>query len=274
MFKKILVVTILLFTSFLLSGCGLKKSADKAGDSSGASPTPTPTKPIEQTIKERPFVSILPSADSHWLTLEIKNIVKETSSLEYELIYFAEVDGNRIERGVSTAGSPTDLSSQTEFSKKILLGSASCTTGTCKYKYDEGVSEGSLSLTLNKSGGKEKYESSFRIQKGSEGREGLTTGDGVFTFISTGLSSGSVYLTISSIGVPSLLPASVVPKTVPYGIFSSGAVKGGTVSFKTTLTSGSIYAFDGKSWSKLTTEITGGIAKATSSGQNIFILTE
>lgn len=274
MFKKILIVAVLLFSSVLLSGCGLKKSADKEGGSSGANPTPTPTKPIEQTIKERPFVSILPSADSHWLTLEIKNIVQGTSSLEYDLIYFAEVEGNRVERGVSTTGSPTDLSSQTEFSKKILLGSASCTTGTCKYKYDEGVNEGSFSLTLNKSGGKEKYESAFRIQKGNEGKEGLTTGDSVFSFVSTGLSAGSVYLTISSIGVPSSLPAGVVPKTVPYGIFSSGAVKGGTVTFKTTLTSGSIYAFDGKSWSKLTTEVSSGTAKATSSGQNVFILAE
>ena len=273
MFKKILIVTILLFSSFLLSGCGLKKSTDKGG-SSGANPTPTPTKPIEQTIKERPYVSIVPSTDSHWLNLEIKNILQGTSSLEYELIYFAEVEGNRIERGVSTAGSPTDLSSQTEFSKKILLGSASCTTGTCKYKYDEGVSEGSFSLTLNKSGGKEKYESAFRIQKGSEGKEGLTTGDGVFSFVSTSLPPSSVYLTVSSIGVPSSLPTAVVPKTVPYGIFSSGSVKGGTVAFTTALTSSSVYAFNGKSWSKLTTEITGGTAKATSSGQNIFILAE
>ena len=274
MFKKILVVTLLLFSSLLLSGCGLKKSATKTGGTSGANPTPTPTKPIEQTIKERPFVSVLPSADGHWLTLEIKNILQETSSLEYELIYFAEVEENRVERGVSTAGSPVDLSSQTEFSKKILLGSASCTTGTCKYKYDDGVNEGTLTLTLNKAGGKEKYESVFRIQKGSEGKEGLTTGDGVFAFVSTGLSASSVYLTISSIGVPSSLPAGVVPKTVPYGIFSSGAIKGGTVAFKTALTTTSVYAFDGKAWSKLTTEVSSGTAKATSSGQNIFILAE
>lgn len=274
MIKKILILTVLLFSSFLLSGCSLKKSTIKTGGTSGANPTPTPTKPIEQTIKERPFVSVLPSADGHWLTLEIRKIIQGTSSLEYELIYFAEAEGNRVERGVSTAGSPVDLASQAEFSKKILLGSASCTTGTCKYKYDEGVNEGTMTLWFNKTGGKEKYESVFRIQKGKEGKEGLTTGDGVFTLVSTGLSDSSIYLTISSIGVPSSLPAGVVPKTVPYGIFSSGAMKGGTVAFKTALTSISIYAFDGKAWSKLTTEVSGGIAKATSSGQNIFILAE
>jgi len=274
MIKKIFVVTILLFSSLLLSGCGLKKSATKMGGTSGANPTPTPTKPIEQTIKERPFVSLLPSADSHWLTLEIKKIIEGTSSLEYELIYFAEVEGNRIERGVSTAGSPVELASQAEFSKKILLGSASCTTGTCKYKYDEGVNEGTMTLTLSGASGKEKYESVFRIQKGKEGKEGLTTGDGVFSFVSTNFPATSVYLTISSVGVPSSLPSGVVPKTVPYGIFSSGAIKGGTVTFKTVLTTTSIYAFDGKAWSKLTTEISNGEAKATSSGQNIFILAE
>lgn len=272
--KKVVVISLLLFSAVFLSGCGPKSISEKSGNVPEVKPTPYPTKPIEQTIKERPFISLLPSNDNHWLTLEIKNIVKGTSSLEYELIYFAEVEGNRIERGVTTAGKAVDLGGQTEFSKKILLGSASCTTGTCKYKYDEGVNEGTLALTLNGASGKEKYESAFRIQKGGEGKEGLTTGDGVFSFVSTNLPLASVYLTISSVGVPAPLPSGVVPKTVPYGIFSSGAIKGGAVAFKTALAGVSIYAFDGKTWSKLVTEVANGEAKAASSGQYIFILTE
>jgi len=273
--RKSALIAVVLASSILLSGCGLKKSIETQGEIPEAKPTPFPTKPIEQTITERPYVSLVPSSDSHWLTLEIRNIPKSTTGLEYELLYFAEVEGNRIERGVSTAGSPVDLKGATDFSKKILLGSASCTTGTCKYKYDEGVNEGTLTLTLSSSTGKEKYESSFRIQKGKEGKNGLTTGDGIFSYVSTSLASTGVNLTISSIGVPTALPSGIIPKTVPYAIFSSsGTVKGGTVSFKTTLTSASIYAFDGKSWTKLTTETESGGINASSTNQNIFILAE
>ncbi len=274
MIKKGFVVVTLFLSSVLLSGCSLKKSAVKPNGIPSANPTPFPTKPVEQTIKERPFVSLLPSSDNHWLTLEVKNIIKGTSGLEYDLIYFAEVEGNRIERGISTAGKAVELNNQSEFSKKVLLGSASCTTGTCKYKYDEGVNEGTLTLTLNSGGRKEKYETVFRIQKGKEGKEGLTTGDGVFSFVSSALPVTSIYLTISSVGVPVSLPSGVVPKTVPYGIFSCVVIKGGTVAFKTALPGVSIYAFDGKAWSKLSTTVSDGQAKAASSSQNIFILAE
>lgn len=269
--KKIVLFGIVLFSSVLLSGCSLKKPKSTTFETS---PTSVPTKSIEQTIAVRPFVSLLPSADNHWLTLDIKNIIGGFSGLEYDLLYFADVEGNKVERGVSTAGRAADLSGQTGFSKKILLGSASCTTGTCKYKYDEGVTEGTLSLTFSGAGGKEKFETVYRVQKGIEGKEGLTTGDGVFSFVSTGLPASAVYLTISSIGVPVKLPSGITPKTVPYAIFSSGAVKGGIAAFKTSLTTASVYAYDGKSWSKLTTQTGNGEAKASSSGQSIFILAE
>ena len=273
--RKIFLVSLIIFSSLFLTGCSLKKSKNASKEMPEASPTVEPAKPIEQTITTRPFVSLTATTDNHWLTIEMKNIPKSVLSLEYELLYFADVEGNKVERGVSTAGKAVDLNGQSVFSKKILLGSASCTTGTCKYKYDEGVTEGALSLILNSPGGKEKYETAYRIQKGKEGSGGLTTGDGVFSFVSSGLSPTASYLTISSIGVPAQLPTGVVPKTIPYAIFSSGAIKGGTVAFKTTLTTTvSIYAYDGKSWSKLTTQTGSGEAKATSSGQSIFILAE
>lgn len=273
--KKVVIFSSLLFSALFLSGCGPKPFTETPGNVPEAKPTPYPTKPIEQTIKERPFVFLIPSADRHWFTLEVKNITKGTSGLEYDLIYFAEVERNKIERGVSTAGKPVDLNGATDFTKKILLGSASCTTGTCKYKYDEGVSEGTLTLTIDRESGNEKYESVFRVQQGKEGKDGLTTGDGVFSFVSTALSPSGIYLIISSVGVPVPLPSGVIPKTVPYGIFSSGAVKGGTVTFKTPSSGGSsIYAFDGRAWSKLATEVSNDVVKATSSTQNIFILTE
>lgn len=268
--KKVIIFSFIIFSTLFLSGCGPKKSSKVPTNVPKAQPTPYPTKPIEQSIGERPFVSILPTSDSHWLTLEVKNIPAGTKNLEYELLYFADVEGNKIERGVSTIGQPALLESQTDFLKKILLGTASCTTGTCKYKYDEGVTEGTLSLVFD---GTTKYDTPFKLQKGKEATSGLTA-DNTFSFVASGLVGGGVYLTMSSIGVLAQLPTGVTPKVIPYGIFSSSAIKAGTVSFKTSLTSVSIYGFNGKSWSKLNTQVSGGEAKATSSGQNIFILAE
>ena len=202
--------------------------------------------------------------------MEVKNVPKGTTGLEYELTYFANINGSQIERGVSTGGKPVDLTGQTEFSKKLLLGSASCTTGTCKYSYDEGVTEGMLTLTLIGSESN-KYSSAFRIQKGLEAKEGFSTGDGVFNLTSTALSAKAVYLTISSIGIPVQLPTGVMVKSVPYAVYPSITGKG-TVSFKTDLAGVSIYGLNGKTWQKLATTVQADKASAEFSNMSLFIL--
>lgn len=250
---------------------GPRKSAGSEDNFPSAQPTPVPTKPIEQTIQKRPFVSLIPTADGHWVNLEIKNIAKEVTALEYDLIYFADAEGIKIERGVSTGGIPVELKGASEYSKKILFGSASCTTGVCKYHYDENVSEGSF--VLAQTGWPEKYEAVFRIQKGAEAKEGLTAGDGHFLFVSSKLAAKSPYLTTQTIGVPKPLPDGVTPKSEPYGIFPAITVAG-EVAFQTTLNQADIYGFNGRVWQKLTTEVIDGQAKASSSGQYLFILAQ
>jgi len=269
--KKGFLALSLISAAVLLSGCGLKKSP-AASSVPQAEPTSTPARSIAETISKRPFVSLTPTTDGHWVNLEIKNLIKGTTGINYDLVYLADFEGSKIERGVSTGGVPIDLNGADEYQKKILFGSASCTTGTCKYKYDENVTEGSLNLNLVGGLG-EKYEVSYRIQRGSEGKQGLTTGDGLFSFVSSALSAKSLYLTISTIGIPTALPAGVVPKSEPYGLFPAITAKG-IVSFKTDLTSAVIYASDGKSWRKLETKIANGVASAEASGVSYFILAE
>lgn len=270
--KKVLIACGLIFCTLLLSGCSLKKSSGAGKVTPSPEPTVIPERPIEESIGDRPYVSLVPTADGHWVNLEIKNFAKGISSFEYDLIYFADFEGSKIERGVTTGGVPVEVTGS-DFSKKILFGSASCTTGVCKYKYDENVTEGSFVLNLKSDRGTERYESAYRIQKGSEGKDGLTTGDGIFSFVSTSLKAKSQYLTMSSIGVPASLPAGLTPKSVPYAIFPIIKEKG-TVSIKTSLTEGTIYGYNGKSWQKLTTTFAEGGATAQTSGNYLFILTQ
>jgi hypothetical protein len=270
--KKIGIIAVLLLAVIILAVYGLKKISGR-GNATPAEPTPIPARPIEESIGERPFVSLLPTADGHWVTLDIKNLPKGTQGLEYDLIYLAEVEGSKIERGVTTGGKPIDLKGAVEYSKKVLFGSASCTTGVCKYKYDENVTEGTLTLkVINK--GTVKYETAYRLQRGAEAKtDGLSAGDGNFRLTAAGLPAKTLYLTISTIGVPAPLPAGVTPKSVPYGVFPalSGKVE---VAFKTDLTEPTVYAFSGRTWQKLTTTVKGGEAIAPATSASIFILTQ
>ena len=271
--KKILIGCGIVFCILLLLFVFVfKKSSGVDNEVPVPEPVIITERPIEESIGERPYVSLVPTADGHWVNLEIKNFAKGVRSFEYDLIYFADFEGSKIERGVTTGGVPVELSGS-DFSKKILFGSASCTTGVCKYKYDENVTEGSLILNINLDKEVDHYETTYRIQKGSEGKEGLTTGDGAFSFVSSNLKTKNLYLTISSVGVPVMLPVELVPKSVPYAIFPTITEKG-TVTVKTPLSSGAIYAFNGKSWQKLPTTFSEGEATAQSSGNYLFILTQ
>ena len=264
--KKTPLVLLVLFSVFVLGGCGPKK----ASPPSGGEPTATPTRPVSETVKEAPLVSLVPTADGHWVNLEVSSIAEKFTAIDYELIYFADVEGSKIERGV-TGGKMIDLNGASSFSKKVLFGSASCTTGTCKYKYDENVTEGTLTLKLGTSTGRETFSSIFRIQKGSEGGEGLSTGDGVFSFVSSALPKNSRYLTISTIGLPAELPSGLVAKSLPYSIYPKPGVKG-TVSFESSEEGVGVYLWSGFSWEKMPTTLENGSASAEIQKFGVFVL--
>jgi len=272
--KKYFVLTLIVLSVFL-SGCGGKKPVTSNTPVPTETPEILPEKPIEKSIGQRPFVSLVPTTDGHRVNLKISNFPQEITGVEYELIYLADIEGNQIERGVSTGGKPVELNGKTEYLKEILFGSASCTTGVCKYKYDENVNQGTLTIIFNGAEGKTKYESTFRIQAGSGAKEGLSTGDGKFILISQNLPLSTLYLTISSVGISKPLPEGVIAKTVPYAVFlSSGTIKKGTVKIKTDLTTGSIYGLSAGAWKKLETSFTNGQAQADYIDQNIFIFTQ
>lgn len=260
--NQALLIYYLLFATFFLTGCIPKKATAPPAEKT----TPAPTKPLEESISERPFVSLVPTSDGHWVNLEAKNIKSGTKSVDYELIYFAGEAGNKIERGV--AGS-IELKGEVNFARKILFGSESCTSGKCKYKFDENVSEGILSLKLRSDLGTEKYESAFRLQKGNEGKEGLTTGDGNFKFVSSSLPSNLYFLTISTFGLPAEVTGKVI--SIPYGIFPSVAAKG-TVSFKTDEQSAKILFWDSTKWQELEANFSDGWLSAPISKTGIFVL--
>jgi hypothetical protein len=152
--NKITIFTLILITSVILSACGAKKTA--------VAPTPSPivAKIVEMPIADRPNISLVPRNDGHLLTLGITKLPSYVNTIEYELIYTATDGSLEIEKGLGDT--IKDLS--TAIDRKLLLGTESCTNG-CKYKYDEGVTGGTLSLKFfDKNGQAYAYDSLFSLK--------------------------------------------------------------------------------------------------------------
>jgi len=126
----------------------------------------------ELPAEQRPFVSLTPTEDGHRLSLSIENInVQNADTLDFILLY---TRGDGVEQG--TSGYVANLESGQDVSELLLLGSES----SGKFRYDEGVEFGTLTLKFRDKEGKSigKTETQFHLQQNSDS---LTSADGNFT---------------------------------------------------------------------------------------------
>lgn len=157
--KNLILVALVLCSSVLFSGCGKKKTATVEVKTNKQIAIE-----MELSNTEKPYIALIPRADGHELTLKVSNISSKITNAEYELIYTAEDQGLEIEKGVNG----TQKIDSTSFEKKLLLGTESCTSG-CKYKYDEGITGGTLSITFTTDDNKfYKFEAPFNIKNSAE----------------------------------------------------------------------------------------------------------
>lgn len=177
------------------------------------------TKKIELSADEKPYISLIPSSEGHNLTFKIKDIPTKFTTAEYELIYTAKDENIEIEKGVSGT---VELSGGI-IEKDLLLGTASCTNG-CKYKYDEGVTGGILTLTL-KTKNKEyfSYETPFVLTNSADinKEKKLTLVEENFIINGTVTSKSDFFIALKNF--QSL-----------YSVFSSGNGKGKITSIEPT----------------------------------------
>lgn len=257
--KNLLVILIIGLIVILLVGGSLFLRSRKAKE-----PSPT-LKPegvlIETTLEERPFISLTPSSDGHWLTLEITRI-READSLEYELLY------NTATGATQGSINTVNLKGESSYTKKILLGSES----SGHYKFDEGVTQGSLTVRLRGGKGTRKFITEFHLQK--DDKE-LASIDGNFT--TTGAFPKNIfYLIMPTIGLPGDFSGKV--NLGPYGIFTSGAktVKNGqvTLNLGEALTSPKIYSWTGRKWEEEKAQIKDKIVSANIASLATFIVSE
>ncbi len=156
-------LSLILVCSFLLFGCGAKKT-------SKITPTPVP-RTFELQEADKPEITLSSRDDGHMLYLKISKIPSFVASIEYELLYNASESGMEIEKGLGD----TLKVEGTSLSRDLLLGTESCTSG-CKYKYDEGITGGTLNITLvTKDNQVAPIQKSFTLKKDSKTKKFLVT---------------------------------------------------------------------------------------------------
>ena len=221
-----------------------------------------PSKPegvlIETALEERPYITLTPSSDGHWLTVDVSRI-RDADSLEYELLY------NTIGGATQGSISSFELKGKSTYSKKILLGSES----SGNYKYDEGVTQGTLTIRLRGGEGTRKFVSDFHLQKGDED---LTSIDEKVT-LEGSFSSSAFYLTMSTAGLPGDFEGEVI--VGPYEVFTSvtSKVKGGELTMSLEEgQAGQLYSWSGSAWEEEESEVEDGVLTAEITSLTTFIV--
>lgn len=171
---------------------------------------------LEVSFSDKPFASLTPTSDGHYINLKVEKIkLPKATSLDYELLYSLP-DGR-------TQGVPgtIDLSGKDSFERKLLLGSES----SGKFRYDEGVEEGTLTIRLRDSKGKllAKFSTKFHLQSNTQEVSSI---DGDFVYKLDKKSKGLFFITMETFGVMDNSLTTV--ESGPYGIFTSSDLPAGS----------------------------------------------
>ena len=234
--KKFLPIIIFIVGALVLVGVYLFviKGKKETGEA-----TNEETALIEVSLEKRPVTSLTPSNDGHWLKLEIKKIVIRAASLDYELLY--KLPDGRIQGVPGTI----KLEGQETLEIDLLLGSES----SGKFRYDEGVEQGTLALRFRDEKGKliAKFSTDFHLQNDGSPNV-LSSVDNEFSYKLDKVfkRQSAFYVTMDTIGIPGEFDGDIV--VGPYGIFSSVA---GPAPGIAEMNSEFVYYWDASSWSKL-----------------------
>ena len=139
--KKFLPLVLLLVGTLVLVGAFLFVK-NKKEDSS----IPEEERVSLISTEKMPSISLSKSDDGHYLNLKIEKLEPlSPESLDYELLY--DVPGKEQPQGTSSS---VEISGKSSYDVEILLGSES----SGKFRYDEGVESGTLTLKFRNDKGK------------------------------------------------------------------------------------------------------------------------
>ena len=189
---------------------------------------------LEVDLKDRPVVSLIPSEDGHYLTLKLDKITFTAATVDYLLLYDTAAD---VQQGVPGT---VQLAGLKSFEEKLLLGSESAG----KFRYDDGVSTGSITLDFRNEEGKllVKFMSDFHLQKASSN---LSTQDESFKYQPEDAGE-NFFVSMPTVGYPGDSELDI--DQGPFGIFASTNDK---LPGKVEMKGSNVYRWNGGGWDKL-----------------------
>lgn len=192
---------------------------------------------VTLSLNERPVASLTPSADGHWLKLSLTKILSSAASMDYELLYQLP-DGR-------TQGVPgtIKLTGQDKIERDLLMGSES----SGKFRYDEGVKEGTLTIRFRNDAGKLITKLSTKFALLSKTKE-LKSIDEKFSYKLASINSKDFFVVMETFGLPSSEGVLTNITAGPFGVFTSSKT---AISGTVTLEGTNIYNYSGFDWTKL-----------------------
>jgi hypothetical protein len=258
--KKLPLILVVL----LVIGGGIFAFA-KSRSKPTATDEPTKKKRIEEptniiAVADRPYIQILPHSDGHNLSLEVVEVKKDATSVEYELEYQA---------GSLLQGAFGQLSFDSlPATKKILLGSCSA-GGACTYHED--VQGGTLLTRFN---GPESYalKSRWKYIINSKGEMAFSSQDAKFQIESKGLAKQSYLVIFNTAGYPTGLESE--PVSDLYSMTTASKLSGSGELTIRAEEEGElmIMGYDGSKWQEFKTTTDGKMATATVDLMELYVV--
>jgi len=185
---------------------------------------------------QRPFTKLVPRPDGHYLDLFVEDVdVPGAVSMDYELIYTTAAG---ITQGVPGI---VKLKGNDSVERELLLGSES----SGKFRYDEGVEIGMLTLKFRNEDGKliGKVRTNWHLQKAPVSE--LTDVDGTFTY-TLDAETDVNFVTMNAFGLPA--PAASTVVYGPIGVYPS---EEGPFSGTIEMAGSNVERWDGEEWASV-----------------------
>lgn len=207
--KVLMVIALLLAVVSIVVFVVLRQSS-----SNSVEPTAEPEETmIELPDDQKPYVTLTPRSDGHWLKLSISGLsrVPQAATLDYMITY--DVPGGEPQ---GSSGRGVKLNGLTVLERDILLGSES----SGKYRYDEGVERGMLTVRFRDANKKliGGVTTGFRLQSNTSD---LGTFDNVFSYKMNSTPKKGYFVVMDTAGLPEGVPGTI--ESGPFGVFKSEA---------------------------------------------------
>lgn len=147
----VLVLVVFVGVGFFMTRGNSTKNADQEIDEEIL-----PDVEVLPTVTDDVKVNITSDAKRQEASLSIMGVPEGTEEIEYELSYDAEVDGEKVPKGVIGT---IEFDGKEPVKRQVTLGT--CSSGTCKY--DKGITAIKATLKFSGSYGGQLFEGEFEL---------------------------------------------------------------------------------------------------------------